>query len=160
MWKITTFDQNSHLGLRTRPWGLYIMFNSCLNVIIIPFRFRAVASLSLPGGQDKNISSIFPHFPLFSHIFLNFFHFLPQFGLPGGRLANPGRPWQRHCLGYCECILTMAKTKFRFSNLAFPIGYIGGWGDGGFWRPTSFFRWRICPKGVKWNTFWPWPIWN
>ena len=31
--------------------------------------FRAVASLSLPGGQDKNISPIFPHFPVFSLIF-------------------------------------------------------------------------------------------
>ena len=32
----------------------------------------AVASLSLPGGQDKSISSIFPHFPVFPLIFLNF----------------------------------------------------------------------------------------
>ena len=30
---------------------------------------RAVASLSLPGGQDKNISSIIPHFPVGSLIF-------------------------------------------------------------------------------------------
>ena len=38
---------------------------------------RALASLSLPGGQDKNISSIFPHFPegsfIFPQIFLIFF---------------------------------------------------------------------------------------
>ena len=38
---------------------------------------RAVASLSLPGGQDKNISSIFPHFPegysIFPQIFFIFF---------------------------------------------------------------------------------------
>ena len=33
---------------------------------------RAVAILSLPGGQDKNISSILPHFPIFSHIFRQF----------------------------------------------------------------------------------------
>ena len=33
---------------------------------------RAVASLSLPGGQYKNISSILPHFPVFSHIFPQF----------------------------------------------------------------------------------------
>ena len=37
---------------------------------------RAVASLSLPVGQDKNISSIFPHFPVVSLIFpQNFFIF-------------------------------------------------------------------------------------
>ena len=30
---------------------------------------RAVASLSPPGGQDGNISSIFPHLPVFSLIF-------------------------------------------------------------------------------------------
>ena len=53
-------------------------------------KHRAVASLSLPGGQDRMISSIFPHFPVASLIFL---HFLPHFGLPGGRLAHPGRPW-------------------------------------------------------------------
>ena len=34
---------------------------------------RAVASLPLPGGQDKNISSIFPFFPAFSLIFPQFF---------------------------------------------------------------------------------------
>ena len=34
---------------------------------------RAVASLSLPGGQDRMISSIFPHFPVASLIFLQFF---------------------------------------------------------------------------------------
>ena len=36
--------------------------------------FRAVDSLSLPVGQDKNIPSIFPHFPVVSLIFpQNFF---------------------------------------------------------------------------------------
>ena len=52
---------------------------------------RAVASLSLPGGQEKNISSMFPHFPVVSLIFpFFFFHFIPHFGLPGGRaLAMP-----------------------------------------------------------------------
>ena len=39
--------------------------------------FRAIASLSLPGGQDTNISSILPHFPVgspfFPQIFFIFF---------------------------------------------------------------------------------------
>ena len=34
---------------------------------------RPVASLTLPGGQDKNISSIFPLFSAFSLIFPQFF---------------------------------------------------------------------------------------
>ena len=41
---------------------------------------RAVVSLSLPGGQDKKISSIYPHFPvvslIFPQIFFIFFHIL------------------------------------------------------------------------------------
>ena len=40
----------------------------------------AVAGLSLPRGQDKNISSIFPHFSCsFSHFSSNFLYFLPHF---------------------------------------------------------------------------------
>ena len=34
---------------------------------------RAVAGLSLPGGQDRMISSTFPHFPVASLIFPQFF---------------------------------------------------------------------------------------
>ena len=36
-------------------------------------KHRAVASLSLPGGQDRMISSIFPHFPVAFLIFPQFF---------------------------------------------------------------------------------------
>ena len=32
----------------------------------------------------------------FYHCSSNFPHFLPYFGLPGGRIAHPGRPWLRH----------------------------------------------------------------
>ena len=58
---------------------------------------RTEASLSPLGGQDKNISSIFPHFLVVSHISSNCLNFLPYFGLPGGRFAHPERPWLRHC---------------------------------------------------------------
>ena len=59
--------------------------------VIITGLNRAVASLSLPGGQDKMISSIFPQFPVASLIFSSIFLlFLPHFGLPGGRLTHPG----------------------------------------------------------------------
>ena len=43
-----------------------------LKYLLNDLRIRAVTSLSLPGGQDKNISSSVPHFPLFSHIFPQF----------------------------------------------------------------------------------------
>ena len=26
--------------------------------------------------------------------------------------------------------------------------------------PLHFFKGHFCSRGVKWNTFWPWPIWN
>ena len=58
---------------------------------------RAVASLSLPGGQDLenflNLSSFSCSFSYFSS---NFLHFLPHFGFLGGRFAHPARPWLRH----------------------------------------------------------------
>ena len=52
-----------------------------------------------------------------------------------------------------------------FQFFAFSIGYTGVLrgtnADGGVWRPTwNFFKGHICSSGVKWNTFWPWPIWN
>ena len=58
---------------------------------------RAVASLTVPGGQEF----YFPHFFLKSRLsFLifpqTFTHFLPHFGPPGGRVAHPERPWLRH----------------------------------------------------------------
>ena len=54
---------------------------------------RAVASLTVPGGQEFH----FPHFFLkFWSIFLRTSYFLPHFGLLGGRVAHPGRPWLRH----------------------------------------------------------------
>ena len=52
---------------------------------------RAVASLSLPGGQERMISSIFPHFPVASLIFpqILFIFFLILVFRVG--------PWLRHC---------------------------------------------------------------
>ena len=57
---------------------------------------RAVASLTVPGGQEFH----FPHFsPNFDHFFLFFlklFPFSSSFWLSGWGLAHPGRPWLRH----------------------------------------------------------------
>ena len=44
-----------------------------LNILTRGETIRAVASLSFLGGQDKNISSVFPHFPVVSLIFPQFF---------------------------------------------------------------------------------------
>ena len=53
---------------------IFAVVRFCLQIIVL---YRAIASLLLPGGQDKNISSIFPHFPvvilIFPQIFLIFF---------------------------------------------------------------------------------------
>ena len=53
---------------------------------------RAVASLTVPGGQEF----LFPHFSqmliIFSYFSSNVYNFLPHFGSPGGRVAHPGRP--------------------------------------------------------------------
>ena len=59
---------------------------------------RAIASLTVPGGQEYH----FPHFfhkiwIKFSYFSSNFSHFLPHFGPPGGQVAHLGRPWLRHC---------------------------------------------------------------
>ena len=68
---------------------------------------RAVASLSLPGGQEKNFSSVFPHFPV---LFLSFFlNFLTHFGLLVRQLARPGRPWLRHWISQTSMYHSMAK---------------------------------------------------
>ena len=46
-----------------------------------------------PGWARLPLSSFFPQIPLsFSYFSSNFLHFLPHFGLPGGRLADPERP--------------------------------------------------------------------
>ena len=54
---------------------------------------RAIASLTILGGQKFH----FPHFPQiwinFSYVSSNFSHFLPHFGSPGGHVAHPGRSW-------------------------------------------------------------------
>ena len=80
----------SHTEMQHRHWAEILEYPHCfvwVTNIIIPhlqqyycvgcplhailgsFCTRAVASLSLPDGQDKNISSIFPHFPVCSLIF-------------------------------------------------------------------------------------------
>ena len=55
---------------------------------------RAVASLTFPGGQEFHFPQILINF---SYLSSNFTYFLPQFDPPGGQVAQPERPWLRHC---------------------------------------------------------------
>ena len=94
--------------------------------------FRVAASLSLQGGQDDNISSIFLHFLENSLIFPeNFLHFLPHFGLPSGWIAHWGKPWLCHWLLYCV-VYSYSKCKLHSKRT-----------ENVFLRST--FRAKLCP---------------
>ena len=83
-------------------------------------RRRAVASLTVTGGQEF----YFPHFPQilinFSYFSLSFTYFLPHFGSSGGPLAHPGRPWLRH---WRDALLTCRFARIKHAgHLHFPYG--------------------------------------
>ena len=99
----------------------------------IGFVCRGVARvrLSTPGGQESNISLIFPHSPRFSLSFLNFSSFSSS--IWGSGWVDPRRPWLRHCLyaymlylwscgraTWCSIALSMAmpmwSTIFKLSK--------------------------------------------
>ena len=78
----------------------------------------------------------FPHFPSNRDHFIIFIifyfssyfaHFLPRFDPPGGRVAQPGRPWQRDCLiyayraGVIRLLLILGTSSGR--NHSFHIKY-------------------------------------
>ena len=65
-----------------------------------PGGVRAVVSLTVPCGQEFYLPHFFHQTLInFSCFSSNFSHFLTHFGLPGGRVAHPGRPWLRHWVG-------------------------------------------------------------
>ena len=53
------------LEKKSGPWNFWLS--------LTPKVVMAVASLSFPGGQDRNIFSIPPHIPVLSLIFPQFF---------------------------------------------------------------------------------------
>ena len=57
--QITIFDQNSHLRLKTQPWGLKIMSSFCLNVILLWMHF----------DHGKNQNSDFQFLPFFNRLY-------------------------------------------------------------------------------------------
>ena len=84
------------------------------NLRNITHLYRAIANLTVPGGQELH----FPHFSSnlisFSCFSSSLTYFLPHFGSPGGRLAHLGRPWLRHCICKLsvECVLWFKATPF------------------------------------------------
>ena len=89
----------NHFCTEYPPPGFYFYHVYCSNQNC--HQKVKLCSLLLPGGQDKNISSIFPHFPegspgRVSHFSSYFLHLLPHFGLSSGWLAYSGRLWLSH----------------------------------------------------------------
>ena len=53
-----------------------------------------------PGWARVPLSSFLPQTSInFSYFSSNIAYFLPHFGLSGGRVAHPGRPWLRRWMG-------------------------------------------------------------
>ena len=79
-------ERRLHKWLTYQSWGTEPESPGWIAREFVKWRLvsRAVASLSPPVGQDKNISSIFPHFTVFLSFSSNFFHFLPHFVLRVG----------------------------------------------------------------------------
>ena len=77
---------------------------------------RAIASLALQVGEDKNISSIFPHFPVVSLIFPQIFFFIlvfqvdssPTWEGPGYPTGTPHKNISRYMQEERECSYSFA----------------------------------------------------
>ena len=82
----------------------------------------------------------------FFHFNSNFLHFLPHFGISGGKLAHLGRPWLSHCnytiLRSLLCALKLSKhvPYFNFTLLTL-------WGS--LWYCRSWNRTSACSNVVQ-----------
>ena len=97
-------------GGRISSISLFMKPLTCIHKVSqLQERSKAVASLSLSGGQDKNISSFFPHIPVVSLIFpSNILKFCPHFGLSGG-------PWLHHWKEVGKCDLWEAHSRIKLT---------------------------------------------
>ena len=95
MWGIPNSHQN-----QTVRYNLYHNFIVC----------RAVASLTVPGGQEFHFPHFSSNFDQFFLFFLKLYYFLPHhFDPSDGRVANPGRRLPHHWLYGCEsCVISKA----------------------------------------------------
>ena len=87
---------------------------------------RAVASLTVPGGQEFHFPHFFQVSINFSYFSSNFTYFLPHFGPPDGRVAHPGRPWLCHWSWGRERIVIKAKTSAFYWTMLCPIFNLTG----------------------------------
>ena len=86
-----------------------------------PAIFRAVASLTVPGGQEFHFLHFFLEFYQF-FLKLIFFFIFTLLCPPGGRVAHLGRPWLCHCLFWI-----VGRTVCEWGVRRGP----GGWPPGG-----------------------------
>ena len=71
-----------------------------------------------PGWAIVPLSSFFSQILIIFFLFSsNFAYFLPHFGLPGGRVAHPGRPWLRHWLYTSQLGLCPSNSGFQQSDI-------------------------------------------
>ena len=106
-------------GGRISSVSLFVKLLTCIHKVNqLQERSKAVASLSLSGGQDKNISSFFPHIPVVSlispQIFLHFVLIL-VFWVGGSPTAHPGRPWLHHWKEVAKCDLWEAHSRIKLT---------------------------------------------
>ena len=82
--------------------------------LLTPLSHRAVASLTVLGGQEFHFPHFSSKFDEFSYFSSNFTYLLPHFGPPGGRVAHPGRPWLRHCFHISKLALIIISIVVFF----------------------------------------------
>ena len=85
----------------------------------------AVASLTVPGGQEFHFPHFFPEISInFSDFSSNFTYFLPHFGPPHGRVTHPGRPWLHHWRASLTKIIWFLSNFLRFKPIWLIFGKI------------------------------------
>ena len=95
--------------------GSHWSIGECCHVCHIVLNFwHQMQGRSQPhslGWARVSLSSFFPQISI--NFSSNFTYFLPHFGSPGGRVAQPGRPWLRHWVDDGEKLCQMPSRSPR-----------------------------------------------
>ena len=124
----------------------------------------AVASLSLPGGQDKNISSIVPHFSAFALIFPQIFFLILVFRVGGSPTREGPGYATAHFLRDEECVhclflfpLVSGKMELSHTKLGLFLCSLDNLLQQNiivFFFGNQISKWRSFEKkGYFWPTF-------
>ena len=136
-------------------WILYLPWSKCIHInlkgIIITFK-QKLDVIYRPHGPILSLKW------LFLVINANFFTFgccgvRKTLQIPSNVSSVPFRLIEIH---FDHC-------KNKIQILIFCLFHRGSEVTVGSADPLQFFLkgiGPICSRGVKWNTFWPWPIWN